>query len=499
MQYGHPITIKAPNDIEYLEVIQSGAEILARKMGFEHRDCETIKLVIEEGVANIIQHAFEPEEESFFTVTLEPTPSGLRIELHDDGLPYAPDETAAEGDPSSLESSIGMKLMRAFMDTFSFIYSGPDGKRIIMEKFLKTKSASDDVSGDDVAAYHEATPPREVARIPRTVRRLNPDDRTETLEIAQCAYKAYGYGYLNTDIYFPEKLAMMNRDGTLASVVAVSDTDGDVMGHSALKLSRKGDKVAEAGVSFVKPRYRGQEVFGELVDFRIRLAREMGLTALFTHAVAKHPASQKACIKSGYLESGFSVGTFAVNTWKGFSFSDTGQRISLLYAVLYLKEMPEAAVCLPPRHEAMLREIYEHHGRAIRQIDPAVPTETESRTEMNCLPAAQYAEIRYHSIGADAAASIKRQMRHASRSGIVHTELVLPLSSPHTPWLCELAEELDFYFAGLILDSDARDVLILQHNACEVDYDAICAPSDFGKKLLAYVRSTDPGEGDTTE
>ena len=45
----------------------------------------------------------------------------------------------------------------------------------------------------------------------------------EAVYVSRCIYKTYRHTYLNEDLYFPEKISAMNRDGRMISSVAVSD------------------------------------------------------------------------------------------------------------------------------------------------------------------------------------------------------------------------------------------------------------------------------------
>ena len=51
-----------------------------------------------------------------------------------------------------------------------------------------------------------------------SIRRMRPD---EAIYVAQCVYRAYGYNYPNGDLYYPERIAQLNRTGELVSAVAV--------------------------------------------------------------------------------------------------------------------------------------------------------------------------------------------------------------------------------------------------------------------------------------
>ncbi len=488
------LTMQIPNDAAYVDIVMNTAEAFAAKVGFDGQDSARIRLAVEEGVTNIIEHAFEPGERTLFTVSFVPTTLGLRIEIHDDGLPYMPPAET----PGDVEKSVGTRLMRGLMDKFSYVNLGAGGKTLVMEKYLARGNAVSAISASEAESYHaKATSDESPARIPRTIRLLEPGNLAEAIEIAQCAYKTYGYGYFYPDIYYPEKLLRMNSDGTMVSMVAINDLTGDMMGHSAIKVNGKGDKVGEGAVSFVKPQYRGQDIFGELSDFRVRQARSMGLKALYTQAVMTHPASQKGSFKAGFIESGIVLAVIAAVDWKGFSLTGAPQRTSAMNTVLYLEDFPEVALYPPANHAEMLGEIYAHQNRKVAFADAprsGEPEEKRSIVETGGIPSSQYACVRYASIGRDAAGVLLGQMRHLARSGIIHTSLHIPLQSPFTPMLCAEAEKLDFYFSGVCLDHDGRDMLMLQHNNCEIDYERISTASDYGRRLLEYIRRNDPGE-----
>ena len=75
------------------------------------------------------------------------------------------------------------------------------------------------------------------------------------LEVARRIYEAYGRSYPNPDLYIPERIDLLNREGRLHSIICESP-EGDVVGHYALERPDLGP-IGEAGQAVIDHRHRG--------------------------------------------------------------------------------------------------------------------------------------------------------------------------------------------------------------------------------------------------
>jgi len=95
----------------------------------------------------------------------------------------------------------------------------------------------------------------------------------EYAQVAKCIYKVYGYSYPNEDLYYPEKIKLLNKAGKLISVIA-TDEKGQEVGHYTLERYDLGH-IAETAQAIVIPQHRKRELIekmrAKLEQIEIRL------------------------------------------------------------------------------------------------------------------------------------------------------------------------------------------------------------------------------------
>lgn len=513
MRRGDEVRIVVPASLEYLAPLQRLVDELAAKIGFEKMAREEIQLGFEEAFANVVEHAFDPGEEASFEVRLRAVPLGMEIVVHDEGLPfdpglvpeYAPEHLKASSLPEGQkESGLGIFLMRHLMDEVAFINLGRKGKETRLIKYLPRKSVQELSHEEELAAWEmpieektavSVSPPE---RIAYSIRLLEPRD---AVEVARCAYRAYGYSYPNPHIFFPDRVVDLNARGILVSALAVAP-DGDIMGHTALEVpSDDPGAPVEIGMAFVKPAYRGQGCLRDLTTFLLDEARRRGFGGAFVQSVTTHPASQKAARSVGFRECGLFIGAYPETMNFKKLGGEVGQRLSLVLAFLPLVAFPAETLHCPPRHGRMLERLFSELGMQPRMALPRglhpdlelSPGQGEMRVSVTEATAA--AEITLVTLGTETQGAIRAVVRQLCRKKIEFISLRLPLRDPATPFLCDALEEEGFFFAGILPHASRGPFLLLQYlNNQIIDYGRIKIASDVAEELLSYVRSCDPGE-----
>src|SRR5205823_8722974 len=96
-------------------------------------------------------------------------------------------------------------------------------------KHRPQRDVRSDPPAPELARYRDDEPQTPAQEY--VIRRLEPGD---AIQVARCVYRAYGYSYLNEDLYYPERIARLNADGELISAVSV-DESGEIVGHYALE------------------------------------------------------------------------------------------------------------------------------------------------------------------------------------------------------------------------------------------------------------------------
>ena len=491
--------ITIPNDRSYGPVATAYVAAVAARMGFDRHDIELIGRSVREAVANVVEHAFEPNERTSFDISCERVPLGLKVVIKDQGIPFEPDLDAcpppgSEPVPGS-ECGPGISLMRELMDEVHFNNLGRQGKETVLIKYLKTATLAD---------YHEACelepygPPafndaRPAAPVEITVQPLDP---SQAIEVSRSVYRAYGYSYSYEHLYYPERILELNRSGQLFSAVAVT-SNHEVAGHLALMRFDRTSPIAEMGMAAVKPRFRARGIFARLTEFVMEKARSEGLMGVYGRAVTNHTYSQQVGLRIGLRDAALTLGFIpATASFKGIT-ETLPQRDSTIIHFMYLQKPSNLKLYLPPQHREMIVQLYRHIG-ASSGIEFGEPSPALPAGERSVLSTVTYAPLKYVRIdiehyGDDVVRQVKGQLRKVCLEHAEIINLYLDLSDPMTGSAVGLFEELGFFFSGILPGGCAGDALILQYlNNVPIDYEQVHVKSDMGRLLLDYVRQHDP-------
>ncbi|MEW6532583.1 MAG: GNAT family N-acetyltransferase [Thermodesulfobacteriota bacterium] len=493
-------TLTIPNDSTYARIAAHYVRQVAQKLGFSSEEQEAVGLGVEEAIAAIIDHSFEPNEKATLDVLCERIPDGLQVTIRDRGMPVAPEdlsEELTEGRPSVARAESGHVLHPTqYWDQVSFNNLGPQGKETILIKRLAGKSITDYYEACDLGPYApaEVKPEGPAEKSACEVRAMLP---SEALEVAKVVYKTYGYTYGYQDVYYPDRLAELNKSGKIVSAVALGD-DEEIVGHCALIFWHEGSRIAELGQGVVRPGYRHHGCFLHLTEYLIELARNRGLTGVYGQAVTNHTFSQRTGHKLGLRDCALIIGFVPTTvTFKGFS-EQLSQRMSLLTHFLYLVKPERLIAYAPIHHEEMIEKLYDNLG-------VSVDVETPSIRGLKTLPARalmniivinhlNFAYMEVERYGQDLVSQLRSTVKQLVRDNIEVMSLHLNLSDPHTASLVHDLEEEGFFFAGILPGAFKNgDALILQYLAnVEIDYDRIELDSDIAKELRDYIRARDP-------
>ena len=480
--------LEVPNDPASMPVIRDFVGNVAKGMGFGEEERASIELAAEEAASNVILHAFAPGEEASFSVICETTALGLKIILQEMGRPFDPSlvpECAPAGpDPASSEGVRGICLMRGKMDEVSFHNLGRGGKETHLFKYLDQRSVGSCRTAEELDETQKA---RIEAKLPKgsvsyLVRRMKPE---EAVEVAKCAYEAYGYSYLYEHIYYPERIRRFNDTGKLVSYVAVT-AEGEIIGHAAIR-NGAGRDVGEIGVAFVKPKFRGQGCLKDLTEALIQEGKRRGFTGLRLSAVTSHPYSQKAALKCGF---GACCLRLARLDAEEFLEIPTGKRKreSLLTAFRYLHPPPAFRIFAPLHHGEMILRIYEGlgaHPQWARE-EMGLP-QGPSSVRVTADPY-HTAKIEIDRYGEDVVDGVKRHLKALCLDRIEAVYLYLHLGDPLTAGMTAEFEKMGFFFAGINPDSPGTDLLVLQFlNNLAVDTSRLQIASEMGRQIAAYI------------
>jgi anti-sigma regulatory factor (Ser/Thr protein kinase) len=480
------------NEIAYLPAIQSFAKVVMREIGFEKGDEEMILLALEEAVTNVISHAFEATEQSTFQIIFAPTVTGITIIIKDKGLPYDPGLLPEYKTPHDIEHmplhGLGSFLMKECVDEVSFYNLGKEGKELHLVKHLPRRNIADyEMSEPD--AFPE---PRE-KEVSHTfeLRLMKP---SEAVEVSRLFYRTYEYSYLADVMYYPDRLAALNEEGLITSIVAVSD-ENEIVGHVAMVRETLSDTIAEAARGAVKASFRGHDLFGKMEEFLIDRAKVLGLKGIYGKAVTVHTYSQKMTEKTGAGDCAVLLGCSPADIlFKGIA-EKLPQRGTYVYSFLPLVDLPTVAVYPPPHHETIIRRIYSNLGQNRNFVTSPrdVPAEELSLMDSKIVTESNVAEIALIRYGRDCVPALGHQLRDLCAKKIDHVTLFLNLGDPFTGLMCGEFEKLGFVISGIIPCLHFGDTLMLQYlNNLVLDYSQIFLHSDMAKEILAYIKGRDP-------
>jgi len=468
---------------------------VAHQIGFDAVLAQQISAGLRQALTSLLRYSFEPGEKALVELVCERIPAGLRISLSDRGLPLS------AGDPGSVDVGSGadnpLYGLNDYFDEVHFHNRGPAGKEIVLCKHLPDPSLAEYAAACalDTAEASDAERPGAPAEIHCTVRPLK---ASEAHEVSKAVYTAYGYSYPHEHVYYPEKIAELNRRGEIFSVVAVAD-NGEIAGHCSLQLWEENPCIAELTQGVVKPRFRSQGCFARLTEYLIETARTQDLTGVFGEAVTAHPYSQRAALQFGLRDCALFLGLIpATAEFKGLKRGGFAERGSMLVQFRHLKVPPPTPVFAPAAHRAMIAAIYANLGITPDWRSPSAESDPQvaeaSAMAVKLSRALNLARIRIDRWGPDAIDILRRHVKELClhQRQVIH--LLLGLADPATAVLAQRCEELGFFFAGVLpCGLPSGDALILQYlNNFAVRYEALQTASEFAARLAAYVQKHDP-------
>ena len=327
------------------------------------------------------------------------------------------------------------------------------------------------------------------------VRQVKP---SEVPEVSKLVYKAYGYTYGHTYVYYPEKIASMNTRGKIHSAIALTGNN-EIAGHVALHYLDGNPRIAELAQAVVKPEFRSRGCLRAITEYLVQLAVRKGLRGIFTQTVTDHIFSQRTAHRFGFKDCAVLLGIIPLQTeFRGIDKPLTVKG-SFLIQFRYL-QVPPGLTCYPPaRHGDMIDRIYENLGvtNEIRHETPAAAIcMGESILGVEVMGTLRFARIMIERMGPDIVSQVKIKVRELCFRYFEVIHLHLNLSDPCTPRVTESFEDFGFFFAGLLPWGFAGgDALILQFlNNLRLDYHTIHMQSGFGRDMLSYIEALDPNQ-----
>jgi serine/threonine-protein kinase RsbW len=309
----------------------------------------------------------------------------------------------------------------------------------------------------------------------------------EALDVAQCAYSAYGYSFIVDNAYDAKAIRELNQSGQLVSMVAVTE-DGDVMGHASMALDD--DPLCGAwGRAFVRKRYRRRGCLKELSAGLMKEAQARNLQWVVADAVCSHEYSQRAVVSFGFEPCCLVLARTTPLDLKGIKDAQERENILLCYRRIS-SPISSLPLFFPPDHADFISYLYQGLGEnpKLGKVQQTASTDRPHEMKVFVEPLAT-ATIIVETCGQGVVPAVKNALRSACMEGLKGIYLLLDLADPIVSELTPEFEAMGFFFSGIRPRSDGRDQLVLQYlNNIGVDFDAIKVAFEQGVELKEYVR-----------
>jgi anti-sigma regulatory factor (Ser/Thr protein kinase)/GNAT superfamily N-acetyltransferase len=489
-------SLVVPASLDYLAPFLAYLNELSKTAGFSAHESIALQLANEEVFVNIVKHGFPDVADASFAISTNLESTGLSIAFKVKGMPFDP-TSLPEYDPKTLAhdgklQGIGMFLAARSVDRITFHNNGRDGYSVELLKQPAHRHIANyaQEGGVSTAAPTINGALHEPALEEIEFRPLHP---AEAIEIARCAYEAYGYSYEDY-IYYPEKIVELNLSGCMHSLVAVSK-QGKIMGHLALKKATPDAPIAEAGVLFVRPEFRQQKIARRLTEALIDHARALGLRALFTRTVVAHELSQRLVASLGFKDCGILLGTFPADVEFKAITGVIRQKQSALIQWLGLGTPRQRSVFISAPLRPRIEQLYRQLGLPVNFIsETSSSAHQHSRFSIAQDTILDIAVIEVGIAGHNLCEELRLQLRLLCLKQIPVIYLYLNAEQASTLHLQTELGNIGFFFAGIVPDGiDGHDALILQYlNNLFVDADNIELHSDESREFLSYIMSLDP-------
>jgi N-acetylglutamate synthase-like GNAT family acetyltransferase len=403
-----------------------------------------LQQLIVAAVRQVIDHAYPPGETGAIVMHSRHLADQLEISIRDFGLPEDITQLEASLRDGSARSWIGHLPHCDAADSMHWTGFGPEGKALVITKSFHDAHITEQT--DDLLPF-VAKPPLAPEQ-EYTIRPMRPAD---AVTISQLIYKAYGSSYFNRDVYYPERVAAQNADGSIVSFVAES-ASGEVVGHYALERNQEG-AVAEGGQAVVDPAHRGRRLLDRLKAIAIDHALEIGLAGVWADAVTVHTFTQKANIALGAKPCCVDLGVLPKSeTFRGIAAPESPQRLTCLLYFLPLKPRPPRTAFVAPLYREISRGILERLGAPVSFGEPEQPA-GHGVLKLQLVSSAATAYLTAMRIGIDTVPAIRKATRDLIEHSHVEAVFVdLPLQDSSSPIAAAMLREAGFSFAGIAPD-----------------------------------------------
>lgn len=464
------IELRVPPEFDYGALVATVTGDAAARAGLDPERGSRLAQSAKAGFECIVRDAMAGRRESI-RLRAEATPAELRISLLERGAPL--DEAAAMRDPC-------WENVLAGVDAARWILHGRAGSELQLEAGRPhgiTQENAPAAPQDGVAPARDQT---------YTVRRFKPEDAAG---VARAFYQTWGYQYVFPAVYIPKRLIQLNESNAYISIVAVSE-DGEIVGHYALDPLPDAP-LADLCAAIVVPAHRSRGLLERMRQAAEDEAKRLRFSAYYSEPVTTHGRTQQESAKFGAQLCAIVLGGDPKSfVPKAMEVTGAGQRQSFTVYFKPLAPRESRSIYPPERHRAIAQTIYENLGLPIDVREPGAPA-GESHMRVHVVRGEGYATVDVSAVDADTIAQLRqavRDLRELAHLGAIYVNL--PLEDPGAAAICDAAEDLGFFFCGVVPWSlGGRDALRLQLPLTHIDLNQLTIAGEFGAQLKAYIGS----------
>ena len=130
------IEISFPSKVEFLNLVHTVTDEMARMAGFDGDESLNISLAVREAATNALIHGNDRDESKLVQVAFGIEKGHFEVEIVDQGDGFDPKKVADPRDAANVArtSGRGIFLMRSFMDSVTFKRNGDDGMEVRLSK-----------------------------------------------------------------------------------------------------------------------------------------------------------------------------------------------------------------------------------------------------------------------------------------------------------------------------------------------------------------------------
>jgi N-acetylglutamate synthase-like GNAT family acetyltransferase/anti-sigma regulatory factor (Ser/Thr protein kinase) len=475
------IVLKIPSDIACMSLVEHVITDMCTILCLSHEDLQALINSTEELLQNAVSHAYK-NETGYIEISLHPFKTGLRIDVHDWGIPMSYKKHSSV--PLIRGESHGFKRVYDLVDVFEYHNLGKDGKKFVIIKYAShpLHCTLPQIASPLIESENEETVD------PNTPVEIRGFQEGDEEGVAHLIYKNYGYSYVKDLFYYPHKI-LEYHGKKFYSIVA--EAEGKIIGHFAFLLVPD-STVGEVGVVVVDPLFKGRGIMNQMMEQVLKKAENVGLDAVFGEAIMYHTFSQKSNLSHGFTESAFMLGRTTVDiTIENNELTKAYKRGSVLVGYRFFNKTKKK-LYLPKVYKNQIEKTYKNAG-----IDFEIKKTKKTKTPQHVFltyefdPPTNIGQIRVEVYGKD----FNQKFLHlVSQLRSKHCDMIYVDVSleriPKIDKVIKIINKRGFFYSGVMfLIHNKGDYLRLQlKHSDQIGSKNYVCHSDFCKDLITYVK-----------